>query len=116
MTNNMDIQTYKNILSERIFVFDGAMGTNLQKYNPTVDDYEGKEGCTEVLIYSRPQWVKDIHASFFKAGCDIVETNSFGANRIVMAEFGLEDKVLQYNIDAAKLAKEVAAQFSVKGR
>src|SRR4051812_31746395 len=112
----MDIEQYRRILAERIFVFDGAMGTNLQLYNPTVDDYNGKEGCTEELCYSHPEWLQEIHASFFKAGCDIVETNSFGANRIVLGEYDLQDKVLAYNRLSAKLAKDVAAQFSTKDR
>jgi len=90
------------------------MGTNLQRYNPTVDDYNGKEGCTEELCYSHPDWLKEIHASFFKAGCDVVETNSFGANRIIFAEFDMEDKVLEYNRLSAKLAREVAQDFSTK--
>src|SRR5690242_11112525 len=101
----MQISQYKSILSERIFVFDGAMGTNLQLFNPTVDDYEGKEGCTEILCFSRPHWLKEIHANFFKAGCDIVETNSFGSNRIVLGEYELQDKVLEYNRKAAQIAK-----------
>ncbi len=108
----MQLEQYRRILSDRIFVFDGAMGTNLQAFNPTIDDYEGKEGCTEVLCFSRPQWLKQIHADFFKAGCDIVETNSFGANRIVLGEYGLESQVLEYNREAAKIAREVAQQFS----
>jgi 5-methyltetrahydrofolate--homocysteine methyltransferase len=110
----MNIEEYRRILSERIFVPDGAMGTNLQRYNPTIDDYEGKEGCTEVLCFSRPHWLKDIHASFFKAGCDIIETNSFGSNRIVLGEFGLENQVLEYNRKSAEIAREVAQQFSTK--
>jgi len=108
----MKIKDYQDILSERILIFDGAMGTNLQRYDPNLDDYQGKEGCTEVLCFSRPEWLKEIHASFFKAGSDIVETNSFGANRIIFAEFGIENEVLKYNIESAKLAKEVAQQFS----
>ncbi|MFN0118698.1 MAG: methionine synthase [Elusimicrobiota bacterium] len=108
----MEIKEYQRILKERIFVFDGAMGTNLQRFNPTVDDYQGKEGCTEVLCFSRPDWLKEVHASFFKAGCDIVETNSFGANRIVLSEFDLSDKVIEYNKTAAQIAKDIARQFS----
>ncbi|MBV9079723.1 MAG: homocysteine S-methyltransferase family protein, partial [Elusimicrobia bacterium] len=61
----MDRTQYQKILADRIFVFDGAMGTNLQRFNPTVDDYHGKEGCTEMLCFTKPDWVKDIHASFF---------------------------------------------------
>ncbi len=112
----MELSEYQKILAERIFVFDGAMGTNLQRFNPTVDDYEGKEGCTEVLCYSRPNWLKEIHAGFFKAGCDIVETNSFGANKLVLGEYDLGDKAFEYNVTAAKIAKDVAMQFSTKDK
>lgn len=111
----MDIEQYRKILAEKIFVFDGAMGTNLQKYNPTVEDYDNKEGCTEVLCFTHPKWLQEIHSSFLEAGCDIIETNSFGANRIVLAEYDLQDKVLEYNRAAAKLAKDVANSFSTKG-
>src|SRR5262249_24358594 len=100
----------------RIFVFDGAMGTNLQRFNPTVDDYDGNEGCTEMLCFTRPAWLKSIHASFFEVGCDIVETNSFGANRLVLAEYGLQDRTLEFNRVAAQIAREVAQQFSKPGR
>jgi methionine synthase I (cobalamin-dependent) len=108
----MKINLYKKLLSERILVFDGAMGTNLQLFNPTVDDYGGKEGCTEMLCYTHPDWLKQIHAQFFDVGCDFVETNSFGANRIVLGEYDLQDKVLEFNRLSAKIAREVAAQYS----
>lgn len=111
----MKIEQYRQILSERILILDGAMGTNLQRYDPTLDDYQGKEGCTEILNFTRPQWLKEVHASFFEAGCDAIETNSFGSNRIVLAEYDLQDKVLEYNREAAKIAKEVAQSFSKKG-
>lgn len=110
----MKIDLYRRLLAERILVFDGAMGTNLQRFNPTVDDYWGKEGCTEVLCFSHPDWVKEVHASFYKAGCDFVETNSFGANRIVLGEYGLENEVIKYNQKAAQIAKDVADQYSTK--
>jgi len=103
---------FQKLLQERILIFDGATGTNLQLHNPTVDDYGGKEGCTEILLETRPQWIEELHASFFKVGCQIVETNSFGANRIVFAEFGLENRVHEFNVKAAQLARKVAQQFS----
>ena len=110
----MTRQDFERLLKERILIFDGATGTNLQLHNPTPDDYAGKEGCTEILLETRPKWIEDLHASFFKAGCQVVETNSFGANRIVFAEYGLEDRVHEFNAKAAGLAKKVAAQFSTK--
>jgi 5-methyltetrahydrofolate--homocysteine methyltransferase len=101
---------------ERVVIYDGAMGTNIQTRNPTLDDYWGKENCSEVLVLSRPDIIRDIHADFFKAGCDVVETNTFGATRIVLGEFGLQDRTAEINIAAVKLAKEVAQQFSTKDR
>ena len=99
-------------IRRRVVVYDGAMGTNIQKYDLSVDDYWGKEGCNELLVQSRPDVIRAIHASFFEVGCDVVETNSFGSSRIVLAEYDLEDQVRELNLAAARLAKEVAAQFS----
>ncbi len=106
------LQTVK----ERVVVYDGAMGTNIQKRNPTLDDYWGKENCSEVLVLSRPDIIRDIHADFFRVGCDIVETNTFGGSGIVLGEFDLRDRVHEINLKAAQLAKEVAQQFSTKDR
>src|SRR6267154_1103964 len=106
------LQTVK----ERVVVYDGAMGTNIQVRNPTLDDYWGKENCSEVLVLSRPDIIRDIHADFFKVGCDVVETNTFGGTSLVLREFDLEDRVSEINIAAAKLAREVAQQFSTKDR
>jgi 5-methyltetrahydrofolate--homocysteine methyltransferase len=103
-------------VKERVVVYDGAMGTNIQKRNPTLDDYWGKENCSEVLVLSRPDIIRDIHADFFRVGCDIVETDTFGGSSIVLGEFDLRDKVREINVKAAQLAREVAAQFSTKDR
>ncbi|MGA9967664.1 MAG: methionine synthase [Terriglobales bacterium] len=101
---------------ERVVIYDGAMGTNIQKRNPTLDDYWGKENCSEVLVLSRPDIIRDIHADFFGVGCDVVETNTFGGTGIVLGEFGLADRVAEINLAAVKIAREVAQQFSTKNR
>src|SRR5205085_8856165 len=103
-------------VKERVVVYDGAMGTNIQKRNPTLDDYWGKENCSEVLVLSRPDIIRDIHADFFRVGCDVVETNTFGATRTVLGEFGLQDRVREINLAAVKLAREAAQQFSTNGK
>ena len=101
---------------ERVVIYDGAMGTNIQFRNPSVDDFWGKEGCNELLVLSRPDIIKDIHAAFVGVGCDVVETNTFGSTRVVLAEYDLQDKTAELNIAAAKLAREVAQQFSTKDK
>jgi 5-methyltetrahydrofolate--homocysteine methyltransferase len=101
---------------ERVVIYDGAMGTNIHKHNPTLDDYWGKENCNEILVLSRPDIIRDIHASFFSVGCDVVETDTFNGMSVVLGEFGFADRVAEINLAAAKLAKEVAAQFSTPAR
>jgi 5-methyltetrahydrofolate--homocysteine methyltransferase len=101
---------------ERVVIYDGAMGTNIHKRNPTLDDYWGKENCSEVLVLSRPDIIRDIHADFLRVGCDVIETDTFGATRIVLSEFELGDRVREINVRAAQLAKEVARQFSTKDK
>ena len=108
--------SFLELLNERVLVYDGAMGTNIQLHAPTVDDYWGKEGCNELLVLSRPEIIRSIHASFFEAGCDVVETNSFGSTRVVLAEYELEERTRELNIAAAQLAKGVALEFSTPER
>ena len=97
------LQTVK----ERVVVYDGAMGTNIQVRNPTLDDYWGKENCSEVLVLSRPDIIRDIHADFFRVGCDIVETDTFGGSSIVLGEFDLRDRVREI-----KRAEEIDGRAS----
>ena len=106
------MQTFSEVLRDRVIVYDGAMGTSIQKHALTIDDYWNKEGCNELLVLSRPDVIRGIHASFLEVGCDVIETDTFGSSRIVLAEYQLEDKTRELNIVAAQLAKEVAAQFS----
>ncbi|HUS19999.1 MAG TPA: methionine synthase [Terriglobales bacterium] len=110
------MNTFLNQLRDRIIVYDGAMGTQIQDRHLSLDDYWGKEGCSEILVQSRPDVIREIHAGYFAAGADIVETNTFGATRIVLAEYDLQDKVREINIEAVKLAREAGAGFSGNGK
>ncbi len=103
-------------VQERVVIYDGAMGTNIHKRNPTLDDYWGRENCNEVLVLSRPDIIRDIHADFFRVGCDVVETDTFQGSRVALAEFNLGDRVHEINVKGAQLAKEIARQFSTKDR
>src|SRR5881398_1312246 len=110
------MSNFLQTVRERVVIYDGAMGTNIQFRNPSVDDFWGKEGCNELLVLSRPDIINDIHASFFTVGCDVVETDTFGAARVVLAEYDLQDRVTEINIAAAKVAREAAQQFSTKDK
>jgi 5-methyltetrahydrofolate--homocysteine methyltransferase len=103
-----------DLLNRKIVVFDGAMGTNIQLQNLTTDDFGGKEyeGCNEYLTLSKPEAIRLVHSSFLLAGCDVIETNTFGANRIVLKEYGLEEKTYDLNFQSAKLARKIAAEYS----
>ncbi len=106
------MKSFLETVRERVVIYDGAMGTQIQERQPSLDDFWGKENCSEVLVLSRPDMVKDIHAAYFKVGADVVETNTFGGTSIVLAEFDLADKVHEINKRAAELAREVASDFS----
>jgi 5-methyltetrahydrofolate--homocysteine methyltransferase len=104
----------RELLSERILVLDGAMGTMLQQRNLTAEDFGGAalEGCNENLVRTRPDVVLDIHRKYFEAGSDIVETNSFGGATIVLAEYGLAADAHFLNKRSAELARQAADEFS----
>ncbi|HKQ99194.1 MAG TPA: methionine synthase [Pyrinomonadaceae bacterium] len=101
-------------LKERIVIFDGAMGTNLQAQDLSVDDYGGPqfEGCPEYLLISKPQAIEKVHAAFFDVGCDVVETNSFGGTPVVLAEYQIPDMAYELNFKAAELARRIANDYS----
>ena len=103
-------------LKQRIVVFDGAMGTNIQVQNLTPDDFGGLDGCNEYLVITKPEAIEKVHAGFFEAGCDVVETDTFGSTSIVLAEYDIADKAYELNLRAAQLAKRVAADFSTNDK
>jgi 5-methyltetrahydrofolate--homocysteine methyltransferase len=114
MTNTPE--TLRSALSERVLVADGAMGTMLQAANdgqgPSLDDYEGHEGCNEILNLSRVDIVRSVHESYFDVGVDCVETNTFGANLANLAEYGIEDRIEELAEAGARIAREVADERS----
>ena len=106
----------RRAMAERIIIADGAMGTMLQEANPTLEDFQGHEGCNEILNVSMPELVKSIHRKYFEVGVDAVETNTFGANWANLAEYGIEDRIYELALAGAKIAREVATEFTTDER
>jgi 5-methyltetrahydrofolate--homocysteine methyltransferase len=105
--------TLDALLREKVLLLDGGMGTQIFARKPTLEDYGGAalEGCVDLLTERRPQWIREIHESYFRAGADAVETNTFGANPLVLGDFGLSAKAYDLNVQAAAIAREVARSF-----
>ena len=105
--------SYLDAVRERVVIYDGATGTNLHKRELTVDDYGGAqfEGCPEILNDTRPDVIHDLHDSFFAVGCDVVETNSFGAFSVVLAEYGIPERAHELAVKSARIAREVASGY-----
>ena len=106
----------RNELSRRVVVADGAMGTMLQERDPSLDDFEGHEGCNEILNVTRPDIVREVHDAYFAAGVDAVETNTFGANLGNLGEYGIEDRVEELAEAGARVARESAQDWSSRGQ
>jgi 5-methyltetrahydrofolate--homocysteine methyltransferase len=98
----------RQLLTERVVVADGAMGTMLQSYDLSLDEFEGHEGCNEILNLTRPDVVKAIHTAYFDVGVDCVETNTFGANFANLGEYGIADRIYELSEAGARLAREAA--------
>ena len=98
-------------------VFDGAMGTNLQKMNLTVQQFGSEKlvGCIDYLVISYPAAVEAVHRSFLEVGVDVIETYTFRSNRLTLGEYGLGDKVFEINTTAARLPGKLADEFSRPG-
>ena len=98
---------YLDELNRRVLVYDGAMGTNIQRYHLTAEDFGGKalEGCNDHLVLTRPDVIQEIHESFLKVGCDVVETCTFQSTPRRLHEWGLGDKVRDINLAAARIAR-----------
>lgn len=110
-------QKFLDAIKERILLFDGAMGTEIQRFDPKPEDFpDGKDGFNDGLILTRPEWIKKIHRSYLEAGADCIETNSFGSNKIKLDEYGYGDRTVEINKKIAELAVNAASEFSDKPR
>ena len=119
------MSTIKQAIKERILVLDGAMGTMLQRHNFSEEDFRGErfknfqyplKGNNDLLSITQPEAVKEVHRQYFAAGADIVETNTFSGTTIAMADYHLEDLVYELNFQSAKIARQVADEFTDKPR
>ncbi|NJB36124.1 homocysteine S-methyltransferase family protein [Croceivirga sp. JEA036] len=113
----------EEVLKERILVLDGAMGTMLQRYKFTEEDFRGErfkdwpsplQGNNDLLSITQPEAIATVHAKYFAAGADIVETNTFSGTTIAMEDYGMQDLVYELNYESAKIAKRVAEEFTAK--
>ena len=102
----------RRTLAQRVVIADGAMGTMLQAANPSLEDFEGHEGCNEILNVSRPDIVRSVHDEYLSAGVDSIETNTFGANWANLAEYGIEDRIYELAFAGGKIAREAADAFT----
>ena len=111
-------KNFLDLLKEKVVVFDGAMGSNLQGQNLTLEDWGGAnfENCSENLLYTKPEAIEKVHAGFLEVGCDVIETNSFGGGEVVLAEFGMVAQTYDVNLKAAQLARRLADDFSTKSQ
>ena len=110
-------ETFTQALETRILLFDGAMGTEIQKLEPKPEDFpDNKDGFNDGLSQTRPEWIKTIHRKYLEAGSDCIETNTFGSNKIKLDEYGFGDRTVELNQKNAELARSVCNEFSDKQR
>jgi 5-methyltetrahydrofolate--homocysteine methyltransferase len=111
------MKSYLEAVRERVVIFDGATGTNLQRMELTADDFGGPqfEGCNEILVDTRPDAIAELHRSFFEVGCQVVETDSFGSLSYTLAEYGIAERAHELNLKAARIAREVADGYAKPG-
>ncbi|RMF53257.1 MAG: methionine synthase [Chloroflexota bacterium] len=107
---------YLEAIRDHVLIYDGAMGTSIQRYKLSAQDFGGEHlnGCNDYLVITRPDVIEAIHSSFLAVGCEVIETNTFRSNRITLAEYGLQDRVLEINRAAAQLARRVADKFAAE--
>lgn len=119
------MKTIQDLLNERIVIIDGAMGTMIQRYKLTEDDYRGErfkdwpvdvKGNNDLLCLTQPQIIKEIHNQYLEAGADIIETNTFNAQRVSLADYHMEELAYEINLAAAKIAREAIDEFQKEGK
>ena len=124
MTSSLHDQL-RALLEERLLYIDGAMGTMVQRHGLVEADYRGErfqahpsdlKGNTDLLVLTRPDVIRGVHEQYLAAGADILETNSFNANRISQADYAMEHLVYELNVASAKLAREAADKYSTKDK
>ena len=101
----------RRALSERVVIADGAMGTMIQAANPSLEDFQGLEGCNEILNVTRPELIASIHRQYFDIGVDAVETNTFGTNLANLGEYGIPERIYELSLAGAKIARDVADSY-----
>ncbi|GGH48734.1 methionine synthase [Paenibacillus silvae] len=110
----MDKLSLHDALKQRILILDGAMGTMIQQVDLTSEDFGGEDldGCNEMLVLTRPDLIQRIHEDYLEAGADLIETNTFGATSVVLAEYDIQDRAREINLEAARIAKAAVDRFS----
>ncbi len=113
MSRRYTNRSFLDALSKKVLIYDGAMGTSLQKMNLTADDFGGEKlaGCNDYLVISKPEVVEAVHRSFLEVGVDVIETDTFRSNRITLKEYNLQNQVIEINQQAARLAKKLTDEF-----
>ena len=110
-------EPFLDALKNRILLFDGAMGTEIQKNDPKPEDFpNNQDGFNDGLVITHPEWIKQIHRNYLDAGADCIETNSFGSNKIKLDEYGFGDQTIEFNKKIATMASDVCQEYSDKPR
>ena len=110
-------EPFLDALKNRILLFDGAMGTEIQKNDPKPEDFpNNQDGFNDGLVITHPEWIKQIHRNYLDAGADCIETNSFGSNKIKLDEYGFGDQTIDFNKKIATMASDVCQEYSDKPR
>ncbi len=113
----MSEETFATALENRILLFDGAMGTEIQRYDPKSEDFpDGKDGFNDGLSITKPDWIKEIHRKYLTAGADCIETNTFGSNKIKLDEYGFGSQTVEINQKSAEIARSVCNEFTDRQR